>query len=252
MIFSQELIENKILLFGEFKAINLQGDDVTKLFTPKIKELFLFTLIYTLRNGIGANVTDINENLWNGLPPNKVANNRSVTLNKLRKILQQFDGIEIVSNTKSLQVVAGEPFFCDYIDAFKLCQTPKGLSNQQLSLFFNLVKRGRFLKGTTWEWLDEVRGFTGNQVMDNLLKLASIYKKENSLNEIEKIAKRILDYDDLSEEAIYFQVWALQKANNSHLAKFNFESFCKKYEDNFGEPYDLSFSAFVKKFEDSF
>lgn len=244
--------ENKMLLFGDFKAINREGEDVTKLFTPKIKELFLFTLIYTLKNGMGANVSDINENLWNGLPSNKVANNRSVTLNKLRKILQRFDGVEIVSNTKSLQVITDESFFCDYIDAFKLCQTPRGMSKQQLSLFFNLVKRGRFLKGTTWEWLDEVRGFTGNQVIDNLLKLASIYKKENSLSEIEKIAKRILDYDDLSEEAIYLQVWALQKANNSHLAKFNFESFCKKYEDNFGEAYALSFSAFVKKFEDSF
>jgi two-component SAPR family response regulator len=244
--------ENQVMLFGEFKAINNEGENISRLFTPKVKELFLFTLIQTQKNGIGASVEEINRVLWDGLPQKKVANNRSVTLNKLRKILQQFKGVEIVSSDKTLQLVAEEPFFCDYIDAFKLCQNPNGMTKQQLMLFFQLVKRGRFLKGITWPWLDEVRGFTGNQVIDNLLKLASLYKKENNLNEIEKIAKRILDYDDLSEEAIYLQVWALQKADNSHLAKFNFESFSKKYQENFGEAYQLNFSDFVKSYENSF
>ncbi len=244
--------DNQVLLFGDFKAINKEGENVSKQFTPKVKELFLFTLIQTQKTGIGANVSDINEALWQGLPSKKVANNRSVTLNKLRKILQQFEGIEIVSNDKSLVVVTKESFFCDYVEAFKLCQTPNGMAKQQLVLFFHLVKRGRFLKGTNWPWLDEARGFTGNQVIDNLLKLASLYKKENGLNEIEKIAKRILDYDDLSEEATYLQIWALQKANNSHLAKFNFDSFCKKYEESFGEPYTMNFSNFVKSYENRF
>ena len=243
---------NQIFLFGEFKAINKEGENITRLFTPKVKELFLFTLIQTQKNGTGANVSDIDISLWNGLPSKKVANNRSVTLNKLRKILLQFEGIEITSNDKNLQLVSKEPFFCDYIEVFKLCQNPNGMSKQELVIFFQLVIRGRFLKGTTWLWLDEVRGFTGNQVIDNLLKLAAIYKKENKLNEIEKIAKRILDYDDLSEEAIYLQIWALQNANNSHLAKFNFELFCKKYEESFGEPYHMNFSGFVKSFEGKF
>jgi two-component SAPR family response regulator len=92
---------------------------------------------------------------------------------------------------------------------------------------FDFVKRGRFLKGIIWPWLDEIRGFTGNQVIDNLLNLASIYQKELNLTEIEKIAQRILDYDDLNEEAIYLQVWALQKTNNINLARFNFGSLPK-------------------------
>jgi hypothetical protein len=115
------------------------------------------------------------------------------------------------------------------------------LSKQQLISFFDFVKRGRFLKGITWPWLDEIRGFTGNQVIDNLLHLASIYQKELNLTEIEKIAQRILDYDDLNEEAIYLQVWALQKTNNINLARFNFGSFAKKYESSFGEPYPMNF-----------
>ncbi len=243
---------NQIQLFGEFKAIDKQGTDITDLFTPKVKELFLFTLIYTLKSGIGASIRDINDNLWEGISSAKVANNRSVTLNKLRKILQQFDGIEIVSTGGYLQSKFKKPFYCDYISAYKICQIPEGLSKQQLISFFELVKRGRFLKGINWPWLDEIRGFTGNQVIDNLLNLATLYQKEMNLTEIEKIAQRILDYDDLNEEAIYLQVWALQKTNNSNLAKFNFSSFTKKYESNFGEPYPMNFSQFNQHFEKGF
>jgi two-component SAPR family response regulator len=247
-----EVVKNQIQLFGEFKAVDNKGEDITDLFTPKVKELFLFTLIYTLKSGIGANIRDINDVLWEGISSQKVANNRSVTLNKLRKILLQFDGIEIVSTGGYLQAKIKNPFYCDYVSAFKLCQIPEGLSKQQLISFFDFVKRGRFLKGINWPWLDEIRGFTGNQVIDNLLNLATIYQKELNLTEIEKIAQRILDYDDLNEEAIYLQIWALQKTNNINLAKFNFSSFTKKYESSFGEQYPMNFSQFNQHFEKGF
>jgi len=247
-----EVVKNQIQLFGEFKAVDNNGEDITDLFTPKVKELFLFTLIYTLKSGIGANIRDINDVLWEGISSANVANNRSVTLNKLRKILLQFDGVEIVSTGGYLQAKIKTPFYCDYVSAFKLCQIPEGLSKQQLVSFFEFVKRGRFLKGIHWPWLDEIRGFTGNQVIDNLLNLATIYQKELNLTEIEKIAQRILDYDDLNEEAIYLQIWALQKTNNINLAKFNFSSFTKKYESSFGEPYPMNFSQFNQHFEKGF
>ncbi len=246
---SEERFENKIHLYGEFKAFNNKGEEVTDLFTPKVKELFLFVLIYSLKSGIGANISEINDALWPGISPRKVANNRSVTLNKLRKILLHMDGIEIVSNGGYLQAKLKKPFQCDYVNAYKLCQIPEKLTKQQLISFFEIVRRGRFLKGLNLPWLDEIRGFTGNQVIDNLLNLAAIYQKELNLTEVEKIAQRILDYDDLNEEAIYLQVWALQKTNNSNLAKFNFNNFTKKYESSFGEPYPMNFSQFNHHFE---
>lgn len=247
-----KFLNNSIQLFGEFKAINKDGNEITELFTPKVKELFLFVLINTLKSNIGASVQEINETLWFGIPPDKVANNRSVTLNKLRKILIQFDGIEVVSTGGYLQAKIRNPFYCDFASAFRLCQIPEGLTKPQLISFFEMVKRGRFLKGTHWAWLDEIRGYTGNQVIDILLNLATIYQKEMNLTGIEKIAQRILDYDDLNEEAIYLQVWALQKANNPNLAKFSFNSFIKKYEANMGEPYSMNYQQFSQHFENGF
>ncbi|MGM0621855.1 MAG: LamG-like jellyroll fold domain-containing protein, partial [Bacteroidota bacterium] len=89
---------NQINLFGGFKAIDKGGNDVSRLFTSKIKELFLFVLFGTLKNQNGASVSEINEQLWPGLPAKKITNNRAVTLNKLRKILAQIDGAKIISS----------------------------------------------------------------------------------------------------------------------------------------------------------
>ncbi len=236
---------NQVQLFSEFRAINTSGLDITNLFTPKVKELFLFVLIYTLKNGNGALISDVNEQLWPGIEPKKIANNRAVTLNKLRKILVQIEGIEIVIQNRYLLAKMEDSFFCDYVEAFNLCQTSGKISKQQLKTFFALVKKGRFLKGTTWNWLDDIRGFTGNQVIDNLLNLASMYKKENKPQKIDSISKRILDYDDLNEEAIFLQIWVLQQTNNSHLAKFNFKSFCTKYQESMGESFSMSFNQFI-------
>lgn len=243
---------NQILLFGEFKAINNNENYISELFTPKVKELFIYILTHTFKNGIGANVAEINEKLWSGITSNKVANNRSVTLNKLRKILLQFDGIEIIANNGYLQTKIEKPFFCDYVEAFYLCQIPEGMSKKQLVSFFQLVKRGRFLKGITCDWLDDIRGFTGNQVIDNLLKLALIHKKETNLKEVEKIAQRILDYDDINEEAIYLKIWALKEANNINLAKFNYKSYCTKYNNIMGEPLEMDFNQFLLFYKDQF
>ncbi len=239
---------NQIKLFGGFKAVDREGNDISGMFTPKVRELFLFVLLSTLKNKTGAAVSETDEQLWSGLPSKKVANNRAVTLNKLRKILNHIDGLEIITNDGFLLTELREPLFCDYAEAYKLCQSPGGMDKKQLETFFHLVKKGRFLKGINWEWLDEMRGFTGNQIIDNLLKLAVFYKNENKISNIEALAKRILEYDDLNEEAIWLQVWVLRQTNNLHQAKFHFESFCSKYRNGMGEKYPMDFEKFNRHF----
>ena len=243
--------KNQIRLFGEFKAVDAEGEDITSSFTPKVKELLIFTIVHNLRNkNLGAPIPEIDATLWEGIAAKKVANNRAVTLNKLRKILVQFDQLEIISNNGYLLLKTENTFFCDYFETIKLCQIPEGMTREQLETFFHLVKGGSLLKGTDWPWLDEIRGYIGNQVIDNLLKLAMFYKKENKLKNVENVAERILDYDNLSEEAVYLQIWSQRMARNTHLAKFHFEAFCTRYKKSMGEQFSMSFNEFIEAFKD--
>jgi two-component SAPR family response regulator len=239
---------NQINLFGGFLAVDSEGNDIAHLFTPKVKELFLYILFGSLKNESGAVVTDINDQLWPGLPSKKVTNNRAVTLNKLRRILKKMEDVEVISENGFLKLEMGARFFCDYAEAYKLCQIPEGMTKSQLETFFLLIKKGPFLKGHHWPWLDEMRGYTGSQVIDNLLKLASIYKNENKPQKVDALAKRILEYDDLNEEAIYLQIWTLQQANKTHLARFHFDSFRTKFHNSMGENYQMDYNQFVKTY----
>jgi two-component SAPR family response regulator len=240
--------KNQISIFGGFRAIDKEGNDISELFTPKVRELLLFVLLYSLKNGSGASVTEIDEQLWPGLEPKKVTNNRAVTLNKLRKLLQQTDGLNILTRNGTLLAEIKKPFCCDYVEAYNLCHLPGGMDKKQLERFFNLTKNGKLLKGISWPWLDEMRGYTGNQIIDNLLKLSVIYKEEKKLTEIETISKGILDYDELNEEAVWLHIWCLRQKNNMHQAKFYFENFRTRYSESMAEKYPFTFEQFNNRF----
>jgi two-component SAPR family response regulator len=205
-------------------------------------------LLFSLKNDSGASVADIDEQLWPGLDTKKVTNNRAVTLNKLRKILQHLDGVNIITRNGTLVAELQKSFYCDFIEAFKLCHISGGMNKKQLEIFFNLTKKGKFLKGISWPWLDELRGFTGNQIIDNLLKLSVLYKDDKKLPEIEAISKGILEYDELNEEAVWLQIWYLRQKNNMHQAKFYFETFRARYSESMAEPYPLNFEQFNNRF----
>ncbi|MFV0267795.1 MAG: LamG-like jellyroll fold domain-containing protein [Draconibacterium sp.] len=239
--------ENHIRLFGDFQVMNNKGEDISSLFTPKVKELFIYILIGSVRNKMGVPISDVDSCLWAGIQDRKIANNRAVTLNKLRKILVQLNAVEINSNNGFLQLKVSGNLSCDYLEAFKLCTIPEGMTRKQLDTFYLLVKDGSLLKGIDWPWLDDIRGFIGNQVMDHLLKLGTYLQKENRINEVEKVAQRMLDYDELSEEAVSLQIWAHQQANNLYLAKFQFESFCTRYKKSMGENYGMNFNEFIEE-----
>lgn len=241
---------NCIELFNGFEAINMQGENVSSNFTPKVRELFLFVFLNTLRNEQGASIEEINRFLWPGNDHKKVANSRAVTLNKLRKILSEFEGVEVRIQGRNILLHFQNPFFCDYAEAIRLSQVQGGMSRSELETFFALVRKGSLLKGIPYEWLDDYRGFTGNQVIDNLLKLAKIYMKDRNLGGLEAISKRILNYDDLNEEAIFLQIWVLNKRDDSHLAKYNFTSFRAKYMKIMGEEFALDYNDFLRVYSE--
>jgi two-component SAPR family response regulator len=213
-----------------------------------VKELLLFVLLYSQKNDSGASVTEIDEQLWPGLDIKKVTNNRAVTLNKLRKILLRLDGLNIITRNGTLVAELQKPFFIDFVEAYKLCHLSGGMDKKQLEIFFRLTKKGKFLKGISWPWLDELRGYTGNQIIDNLLKLSVLYKEEKKLPEIEAISKSILEYDELNEEAVWLHIWCLRQKNNMHQAKYYFETFKARYSESLAESYPLTFEQFNNRF----
>ncbi|HEY4194079.1 MAG TPA: galactose oxidase, partial [Mucilaginibacter sp.] len=78
-----------IYLFGDFEVFDSENVDITKHFTPLIKELFLVILIYTIKWKRGISSDELTELLWFDKSSESARNNRSVNIAKLKIILDR-------------------------------------------------------------------------------------------------------------------------------------------------------------------
>ncbi|MFD0793776.1 hypothetical protein ACFQZX_09110 [Mucilaginibacter litoreus] len=85
---------NAIYLLGEFTAYNKAGKDISYLFSPKIKQLFILILLNS-KNGQGVVSKRISSILWPDKEVAKTKNIKGVTINHLRNIIADIEGIEL-------------------------------------------------------------------------------------------------------------------------------------------------------------
>lgn len=67
---------------------------MTYMFSPKIRHLFLYILIKSITKE-GVLSSDLNNLFWADKPDDKIKNLKNVTMNHLRKTLQELEGIEL-------------------------------------------------------------------------------------------------------------------------------------------------------------
>ncbi len=239
--------QNTLFLFGDFQLIDSDGNELSDLFTPKIKELFLLIVIHSIKYGKGVKTEKLTSELWPGFEPQKAANNRSVTFNKLRKIIDSVEGLHINYSGGFWKAEFNPPLVCDYAEVHTILNKKGKLGLQDMHLFFQYVKRGVFISETHWEWLDELRGFITNEIIDNLFHFVSLVdpKKEGIL--AKELAERILAIDNLNEKGQQLLLKHLIAQNNLNQAKFRYNQFISNYKDIFGEDYSLSFEVFLEK-----
>lgn len=101
-------------LFGEFTIIDKKGRDITHLFSSKIKQLFLLTFLNGLGNKEGITSNYIYGLLWPEKELSSAKNLKGVTINRLRKILDDLEGIELVYTNSRYSIQLSETFYCDY------------------------------------------------------------------------------------------------------------------------------------------
>jgi hypothetical protein len=106
-------LRNAVYLMGEFVAYDRKGNDITHLFSPKIKQLFVLILLHSM-DGKGIGSKKISAKLWPEKEPAKTKNIKGVTFNHLRSIFSDIEGIELVFSGRSLSFHFGEGFFCDF------------------------------------------------------------------------------------------------------------------------------------------
>ncbi|HLN72591.1 MAG: LamG-like jellyroll fold domain-containing protein [Methylococcaceae bacterium] len=236
---------NYIQLFGDFKVLDRDGKDITSLFTPKLKQLFMIILLYSQRNKNGISTKELTDILWMGHSSQSAKNSRGVTMRKLRLLLESLDTVQIQFHVDRWSMAFGGQVYCDYVECVSLLKREKVHDSDFNLRFYHIIQEGELFKGESYDWLDDFKGFIGNNIVDILLKFINELSFQNDTELILSLADRILESDPVNDQALSHKLKALIRLNNYNLAKFTFDRFGGLYEEMYGEKFKVKFEELI-------
>ena len=237
---------NSILFFGGFQVINRNGEDITKKFTPLLKELFLLIFLYSIKDK-GISVPRLTELLWFSMDAKTAKNNRAVNIAKLKHLLLEIESCSLSQETSYWQIAFDDAIvFNDYWTCLKNMNAEKTMAKEELGQFLCLIKKGSLLGNAAYEWLDEFKLECSNQIIDNLMDYMNLDNTKSDHELMIQIADAILIFDIMHEEAIAIKCKALVALGKHSIAREIFAKFSKEYSILYDEPYKWSFTELIK------
>jgi two-component SAPR family response regulator len=243
---TEEILTEKkgnIYFFGPFEVLDKEGQDITKFFTPLLKELFLLLAINTIRSGKGISSDRLYTTLWRDKSSKEAQNNRSVNMVKLKAILDKLGHCAFIKEADrwSLQYAAAD-INIDLAGFQQLLHTPRPLQKQPIRDLLKLLHRGSFLPDTNYTWLEDIQSEISGVTLDILMEAANQFKSDPEL--LIEIVDSIFLFDPVNEEALRIKCSSLVSLGRHSLAKTAFNKFAKEYLHMYGEEFPASFTAY--------
>jgi len=226
---------NSIHVFGGFRAIDRNGEDITSLFTGKVLQLFC-VILRADRNG-GASSKRITSKLWPERDVDTAKNIRGVTISKLRKILERIDGLSLEFNDGKFKFNITEECYCDYIEFFNILKSRK----QDTDQLIKLIHRGKVLSGETDEAFDRFKSEVEEIISKTITaEMVKRYENRQYMYSIE-CADILFEQDNLDEEALEYLIKSFIALKDEETARMRYLDFTTHYKKDYNEPYQKSF-----------
>lgn len=232
-----------IYLFGQFEVFDKSGNDITKQFTPLLKELFLLLLIYTYKDGKGISSEELYEALWSDKSAKDARNNYSVNIVKLKAILEKIGDCHIGRESGKWKFeILQDSMKIDYQRYVEWMAHKPALQKPAVNELLQIVHRGSFLKTVHYEWLDDIKANISGQVTDLLLQYIAVTDLQAEAEFIVKVTNAILHFDNLNEEALGYKCRCLIISGRHKMAKDAYLKFTKEYKESYGQEFGRSFT----------
>lgn len=232
---------NAIFLLGEFAVFDRKGNDITHLFSPKIKQLFLLILLHST-DGKGIVSRKISARLWPEKDPVKTKNIKGVTFNHLRSALADIDGIELLFANDSYSFRMNEPLFCDYMAVWQQLIHCSHLDPRH----FGLISRGPLLEDMADPLVDEFKSDYECRLIAILVPdLKCAFEKGEYRRSLE-VARTILAMDPFNEEVLKYQLKSYRRLKGIDYSRRAYDQFTQDYERSLGVVYPFPFDEIVQ------
>jgi two-component SAPR family response regulator len=237
-----------IYFLGGFQVFDKEGNDISAMFSPTLKQLFIIILLYMIKNGRGISTLKLNETLWFDKTDSSARNNRNVSISKLRALIAKVGEMDIVQESAYWRVQM-DGVYSDYVEAMSICENMRGknttMSEAEAIHFVQIAQKGEMLPNIRFDWIDDFKADFSNNVIDTLLKLAALPAISPNNQLIIHIADAIFKYDSINEDAIALKCAALCRLGKKGLAKTVYESFAKEYNMLLGTAFDVPFNELI-------
>lgn len=237
-----------IMLFGQFEVIDKNGNVLTHLFTPLLKELFLLFTLYTIKREQGISSEKLNALLWSDKSSKDAKNNRSVNMVKLKNILEQLGECKVVKHVDLWRLEYNpETIHIDLYSFLNISSQNKSFTKQQTLLLVAIVRRGALLNQTDYEWLEDIKSEFSSKVIDALVLASNTLQDSKDYELLIEISNCIFQFDSLNEDALKIKCKSLVSLGRHSLARNSYEKFIKEYQQIYGEPYPEPYSSFLSE-----
>ena len=232
---------NSIYLFGEFTVRDRNNRNITYMFSAKLKQTFCLLLQYsTVDDGIASQ--HLSNILWPDRPADKVKNSRGVTINHLRKVLTELDGVELIYERGYFKLILADNLYCDYIRCLEIISSSKVEDHQDE--FVGILDRGKFLQLSDHPLYDSFK-----EEMEKKLEPVLMLEMEKSfIAELYQttiaFAVAMINLDPLNDVALGFQIRAMQKLKLNDDARIRYQAFVLEYKKAMGTDYPHPFKSF--------
>ncbi len=231
-----------VCLFGGFRTIDRNGNDITGQFTPTLKALLMLLILYTGKDPKGIIGRKMIQLLWFDKSEESGKNNRNVYMSKLRTLLEKVGDIRIQNQNGFWNIQFEDGTVCDYLEALKLFREG---NSQNLDKLLELLLRGIMLPNMETDWIDTFKNDFSNTTIDLLSRLL---KREDISDVLKlKIADTLFQHDYINEEALCVKCNILCKQGKKGLAKIVYDAFCKEYQASMGAEYKYSLMEVIAR-----
>ncbi|QEC80010.1 Kelch repeat-containing protein [Mucilaginibacter ginsenosidivorax] len=239
--------KNAIFLFGDLQLFTPDGNEITKYFTPLLKELFLVILLYSVKRDRGVSSEKLNEILWFDKSEKSARNNRSVNIAKLKSLLDKMGHCHLSKDTGYWKIeIDYTNILVDYHNYLNIVCNKTRLNKQRIIQLTHITQRGNFLSNIEYEWLDAFKSEVSNEIIDSYIQFANSVQIADDPEFLIKLANDIFYFDPVNEEAMILKCKALAHIGKHSLAKNTFESFNKEYKTIYGEAFDRDFNSILE------
>lgn len=232
---------NSISFLGGFCVRNRNGEDISSQFSPILRRVLVALVVYSAEDTQGVWGERLDSLIWGYKPDGTASNNRNVYLSRLRKALQDVDGVSISTRNQMTSISFDSTVSCDYIEMIRLYRTEGSFVD--VDKLLSILLKGEPFTNMNDDWLKAFKDDFSTATVAYLSQLLS--SEALSGNVRLKISEIIVRYDKLNEPALRTRCRINNRQGNLSLAKEIYEQYRRDYKEFIGEEYHQSFKGIL-------